>query len=217
MVSSHSSDGAGECRLDGVEFETLRLVQGCKAGDADAERQHFVKYITRLQLLLAARIPAGACRRFDPGDVAQSVLISLFRAAREDRLVLERSGDLWAWLVRIAFNKLSSRLRMHMALSRSTAVEEVESEGGGLDRTLGFLIDEAPTVEEVAAIADELDHLFGPPGSPLRDLVDLRLQDMTFEEIGRRLGVSHTTVGRRLQKIGEILEARWRALEWAAE
>ena len=106
---------------------------------------------------------------------------------KEDRVKLERSGDLWAWLLQVTFNKLSSRVAHHLATKRSVNREEELPIGddSGDHPALGFW-SKGPSVEDLAEIADELDYLFGPSGSPLRRVVDLRLQDLTLQEIGER-------------------------------
>ncbi len=194
----------------GEDFETLGLVHRCRAGDREAEQLLFERYAARLLAMLSTRIPEGVGRRFGADDVAQSVFLSLYRAVRQDRIRLERSGDLWAWLLRVAFNKLSTRVSYHLAQARSVEREHLGDEQAGAAYEIP---DTAASVEDIAAIADELDHLFGPPGTPMRSVVDLRLQDLSVAEIGARLGVSHTTICRQLRRIGEALNTRWEELE----
>ena len=193
--------------------ETLALVERFRQGDQEAERLLFDRYSRRLLDLVASRLPPGVARRFGPEDVVQSVLGSLCRALKEGSPTLERSGDLWAWLLQITFNKLSNRIAFHLAAKRSVMREndlpKVNESAYGQD----FVIwSREPSVEDLAAIADELDYLFGPHEATLRRVVDLRLQDFTVTEIAERLGVSHTTVGRHLKKIVRRFEDRWRSL-----
>ena len=193
--------------------ETLALVERFRHGDKDAEWVLFDRYSRRLLDVVAARLPPGVARRFGPEDVVQSVLGSLCRALKEGSPKLERSGDLWAWLLQITFNKLASRIAYHLAAKRSVVRENelpslVES-AYGQDLALWS---KEPSVEDLAAIADELDYLFGPHESTLRRVVDLRLQDFTITEIAERLSVSHTTVGRHLKIIVRRFEDRWRSL-----
>ncbi len=195
--------------------ETLELVGRCQQGDAEAERLLFDRFLPRLVELLSARMPMGLTRRFGPEDVAQDVFASLFRAVREDRIRLERSGDLWAWLARIAHHKLVNLIKRELRLKRSPMIETSAMPTGEPEADRMGLISREPGVEEVLALADELDHLFGLVGAPLREVVDLRLRDLTIQEIARRLDVSHTTVGRHPRRIAAILTARLRELEAA--
>ena len=187
--------------------ETLELVGRCRQGDVEAERLLFHRFAARLVELLTARMPMGLWRRFGPEDVAQDVFASLFRAVREDRIRLERSGDLWAWLARIAHHKQVNLIKRELRFKRSLMVEEDWSNAGEVEDDARYASRE-PGADEVVALADELDYLFGPVGAPLRQVVDLRLRDLTIQEIARRLEVSHTTVGRHLRKIAAILAAR---------
>lgn len=204
-----------ELALPGAtEPDTLELVDRCRRGDADAEQLLFRRYAERLLRLLQTRIPPGVGRRFGPDDVAQDVFVSFFRAVREDRIRLQRSGDLWAWLARIAHHKLVNLVKRQLALKRSLAIEEGWSISGSLEDDARLEVaSREPGAHEALALADELDLLFGAPSSLMRRVVDLRLCDMSLQEIARRLEVSHTTVNRYLSKISLILEARLHDLE----
>jgi RNA polymerase sigma factor (sigma-70 family) len=193
--------------------ETVDLLARCREGDKEAERLLFERYVGRLYRLASATVPPGMERRFGADDVVQSVLLSFCRAIRNDRIDLKRSGDLWAWLVRITFNKLNSRLKHHLAARRSVQKEEdaPSSVDFGDALTSAFLSQE-PAIEELEEVLDEIDFLFGPRDAPLRKVVDLRLQDLSKSEIAERLGVSHTTVNRLLKKIGILLQERCRSL-----
>jgi RNA polymerase sigma factor (sigma-70 family) len=196
---------------DSGRTETLNLAERYRRGDEDAARLLFDRYVQRLLALAGSNLPAGVARRFGPEDVVQSVFRSLFRAVKEDRVKLERSGDLWAWLLQVTFNKLRGRSAYHLAGKRSVKREEQlpMAEDSRDHPALAFWSNE-PSVEHLAVIADELDYLFGPGGSPLRRVVDLRLQGLSMEEIGERLGTSHATVSRQLKKIGRRFEDRLR-------
>jgi RNA polymerase sigma factor (sigma-70 family) len=195
---------------DSGRTETLNLAERYRRGDEDAARLLFDRYVQRLLELAGSNLPPGVARRFGPEDVVQSVFRSLFRAVKEDRVKLERSGDLWAWLLQVTFNKLRGRSAYHLAAKRSVKREELPMAENTRDHPALAFWSKEPSVEHLAAIADELDYLFGPNGSPLRRVVDLRLQGFSMEEIGERLGTSHATVSRQLKKIGRRFEERLR-------
>ena len=189
--------------------ETLTLVERYRRGDEEAARLLFDRYVQQLLKLASSNLPPGLARRFGPEDVVQSVFRSLFSAVKANRVTLERSGDLWAWLLQVTFNKLRSRVAYHRAGKRSIDREqELPVKDRSWDHHALDPLSKEPSVEDLLALADELDHLFGPTGSPLRSVVDLRLQDLSMEKIGERLGISHTTVSRRLKKIERRLEER---------
>ncbi len=191
--------------------ETLNLVDRYRLGDEDAAPILFGRYVQRLFELVRSNSSPGLAHRFGSEDVVQSVLGSLFSALKEDRVKLERSGDLWAWLFKVTFHKLKGREAYHLADKRSVKREVgiPIADASGDHPALDFWSRE-PSVEDLTAIADELDFLFGPIGAPLRRVLDLRLQGFTLEEIGERLGVSHTTVSRHLKTIGRRFEERLR-------
>lgn len=189
--------------------ETSALIERYRRGDQEAARLLFERYVHRVVEIIRSNLHPALLRRFGPEDVAQSVFRSLFCAVNENRVTFERSGDLWAWLLQITFNKLSSQVTHHLAAKRSIAREaKPPADHDSPGRPTGVFASTAPSEEELVAIADELDFLFGPGGSPLRRVVELRLQDLTLHEIAERLGVSHTTVHRRLTNIGNRLVER---------
>jgi len=193
--------------------ETLVLVARCRQGDKEAERLLFERYVGRLYALASAKLPPGMQRRFGAEDVVQSVLLSFCRAVRNDRIDLKRSGDLWAWLVRITFKKLNSRLKHQLAARRSIRNEEhapsaVDCDG---DFAAAFLSRE-PAIEELEEVLDEIGYVFGQSDTPLRRLVDLRLEGCTKSEIAGRLSISHTTVNRYLKRAGCMLQERCQIL-----
>jgi RNA polymerase sigma factor (sigma-70 family) len=193
--------------------ETVALVERYRRGDEDAARLLFDRYVQRLRELAGANLPSGLRRRFGLEDVVQSVFRSLFRAVKGDRVKLERSGDLWTWLLQVTFNKLRGRVAYELAEKRSVNREKAPSIADASGNHPGIVFwSKEPSVEDLVAIADELDYLFGPSGSPLRCVVDLRLQDHSMEEIGERLGISHTTVSRRLKRIKRRLAERLSSL-----
>ncbi len=192
---------------------TLALIARYRDGDSKAASELFDRYVRQLDDVIRTRIHPDLLRRFGPEDILQSAFRSLFRSIDEDPRKFERSGELWAWLFRIAINKLASQAEYHRAAMRSIAREEaVAGEFGGIEDAAVRSWTHGPLAEDVVAIADELDYLFGPPGSPMRVVVDLRLQGQTLHEMGARLGVSHTTVLRRLKKIRAVLAARLREI-----
>jgi len=141
------------------------------------------------------------------------VLLSFCRAVRNDRIDLKRSGDLWAWLARITFNKLGNRLDYHLAAMRSMRKEEDTPSGvESRDRLVSAFLAKEPAIEELTEFLDEIEHLFGAGDSPLRRVIDLRLQDFSKSEIADRLGVSHTTVNRYLKKIAAVLSERCQSM-----
>jgi RNA polymerase sigma factor (sigma-70 family) len=193
--------------------ETVDLVAKSRDGDKEAERLLFERYLSRLYRLANAKFPAGMERRFGADDVVQSVLLSLCRAIQSDRIELRRSGDLWAWLARINFNKLNGRLKHYLAARRSVHKEaDATSESECDARLTSAFLSREPAIEELEEVLDEIDYLFGPNDSVMRKVVDLRLQDLSKSDIAERLRVSHTTVDRHLKQVGLVLQERLQTL-----
>jgi RNA polymerase sigma-70 factor (ECF subfamily) len=125
---------------------------------------------------------------------------SFFVAARDGRIALTRSGDLWRLLVAITLHKLYRQVRKHEAASRSVDAESllIDSE----------LLAREPPPEEVVGVADELEHLLARLDPLARRVLELRLQDHILAVIAEQTGRSERTIRRTLATIRDMLNDR---------
>src|SRR5207245_1833454 len=103
----------------GVDQQSQWLVARWKEGDEDAARELFYRYSERLIALVRSRLSDKLAPRLDPEDVVQSVYRSFFSNARDNRCILEQSGDLWRLLVTMAMHKLLDQAKRQQAGRRA--------------------------------------------------------------------------------------------------
>ena len=78
-----------------MDDESARLMAEYMDGNSDAATQIYNKYVSRLIALVRNKISPKLSPRFDAEDVVQSAYRSFFRKAKDEKIVLTRSGDLW--------------------------------------------------------------------------------------------------------------------------
>jgi RNA polymerase sigma-70 factor (ECF subfamily) len=225
LQPSHVNPGFG-WRLD-MEMEKIRETRLCctesptmdspsvellarwRTGDDQAARHLFDRFTERLLAMAHKRLAEKLARRLDAEDVVQSAYRSFFRGAREGRFVIERSGDLWRLLAAITLNKLKHQIQKHSAGKRALKREEVPTgdkdnsvvHGGGYSRE--------PAPDEAAALADMVESLLRHLHPVQREMLELRLQGSTLEEIAAQTHRSERTVRRLLEQIRQQLEQQY--------
>ena len=188
-----------------------RWIGDLRAGGDSAAQHLWERYFHRLVHLARARLRsvrrAGAVE--DEEDAALSAFDSFCRGAAAGRFpkLADRDG-LWRLLVVITLRKVMAQVGRQAARKRGggrlvgeSALIGRDSAGrGGLDR----IADDEPSPEMTALVVDEYRRLRDRLGSePLRQVLDLRLQGYTREEIAERLGCAERTVRRKLELIRE--------------
>jgi DNA-directed RNA polymerase specialized sigma24 family protein len=188
-----------------------RWIGDLKAGGDSAAQHLWERYFHRLVHLARARLRAarraGAIE--DEEDAALSAFDSFCRGAAAGRFpeLADRDG-LWRLLVVITLRKVMAQAARQSARKRgggrlvgeSAVIGGDAAEAHGLDRIAA----DEPGPEVVVMVIDEYRRLRDCLGSELlRQMLDLRLQGCTREEIAERLGCAERTVRRKLELIRE--------------
>jgi DNA-directed RNA polymerase specialized sigma24 family protein len=188
-----------------------RWIGDLKAGGDSAAQHLWERYFHRLVHLARARIRATrrASAAEDEEDAALSAFDSFCRGAARGRFpnLVDRDG-LWRLLVIITLRKVMAQAGRQAARKRgsgrlvgeSALIGDDTARGGGLDRLVG----NEPTPELAALVIDEYRRLRdGLESDSLRQVLDLRLQGYTCDEIAENLGCAERTVRRKLEVIRE--------------
>ncbi len=188
-----------------ADWTSLVLLGRYRGGDNLAADELFARYFGRLTSLARSRLSPRLAGRTDPEDIVLSVYRSFFVKAREGRYALSRGGDLWRLLAAITKHKLLRQVRSQTADRRSVDVEvpldridERELLGGQL----------APTPEDAAELADELEWVLARLDPFARRVLELRLQGLQLAGIAEDTGRSERTVRRVLTQVRELLAGR---------
>ena len=195
-------------RLLGEDLSLTTFLPAAKRGDADALNE-----ITRRLLPRVLRVVERELRGMRAADaecVADSVFVYFWKSAEGGafgRDNFARSEELWAYLMRVARNKVTDYARNGRALKRdcgrtlgedSVWHKSAGETGGGFDALDGGEL----RPEERAAFAETFEEFMAVLPEPvLREIVILKLELCTVDEIADELNTSPRTVKRKLKLI----------------
>ena len=181
-------------------------------GDAGAQPL-WERYFERLVFVARAKLRAASPNGIvaDEEDAALSALDSLFRGIERDRFPkLDDRDDLWRLLVVITKRKVLDQVRYGRTLGRGSGqvIREVDlfgevETGAGLDQ----VIDPEPTPEFAVMLAEEAQRRLASLGDPkLQEVVVLKMEGFTNDEIADKLKSSRSSVQRKL----DVIRNEWR-------
>ncbi len=180
------------------------LIDRCRRGDDDAARRLFDAYVDRLIPLAKRRISQRLASRIDPEDVIQSVFRTFFARLKDDRFDLATQDDLFRLLVRITVHKTLRSIAHHRAAKRDPNLELPHGEASQ-DQLFRLLADE-PTPEAAVTFLDQLEHFMSQLRPDDREILEMRLQGHSTEEIAEKLGTYDRKVRRVIERIRDIAE-----------
>jgi RNA polymerase sigma factor (sigma-70 family) len=183
---------------DGDDWD--RLIAGLRAGDPDAARTFWERYGGPLYRVAARHLPGRVRRRVGPEDVAQSACRTFLRRAEGGEFRLADSAALWQLLCAITLTKVREQTRFHHR--RKRGLDREADPDPAASGVLGFDAPaREPTPAEAAEFADQFERVLASLGEEERAVIDLKLQELTNDEVAARLGCSGRTVRRVLQRI----------------
>jgi RNA polymerase sigma-70 factor (ECF subfamily) len=175
-----------------------------RAGNQDAARQIVEHYVDRLVALARLRISQRLASRVDPEDVVQSVFRTFFGRIKAGQFVIEDQDDLTKLLVSITVHKTLRQVEFHQAAKRATSQEAVQ--GSMSHERMQQLLDREPTPEEANSFLDELEHFLNTLTPFQREVLELRMEGYSNEEIAEKLGTYDRKVRRIMERIREQAE-----------
>lgn len=172
------------------------LVKQFREGNDQAATQLYGRYADRLRGLAFTKMSADIRKVFEPDDIVQSAFRSLFRGVSAGSFDAPEGSSLWGLLTVIALNKVRRK---------STRAKSVDA------GPLTAVDDQDPVaqLEDGSLIAEQFEALIRESIEGLKageqEIVLLRIQGFTVEEISDQLNRSVRTIERSLQKIREKL------------
>lgn len=183
-----------------------RLIEGLRAGDQHTAQEFCEEYGALLHRLAEKHLPHGLRRRVGPEDVVQSVCRTFLRRARDGAFDLADSDSLWRLLCAITLTKVREQTRFHLRRKRGLdrevhAATVFEKE----ERADIALLDPRPGPAAAAEFADQFQQIRASLDAEERQVVDLKLQECTNDEVAECLGCSERTVRRILKRVQSCL------------
>lgn len=196
-----------------TDDRSAQLMARWQDGDQQAAEEIYQRFVDRLVALASSRLRGKLQRRVAPEDVVQSVYRSFFRVAMQDRYHCEQSGDLWRLLSTITINKIRHQVEFHGAQKRSLGREDSIRPGDSLAGLPPESLAREPTPEEAAALVEDLEAVMQTLEPVHRQILQLRLQGNSVEEVADEVKRSHRTIRRVLEKVRSELSQRLEGLE----
>lgn len=192
------------------------MLSGLRGGDADMARTFWDQFGPILHNIADKHLGERLRRRLGPEDVVQSVCRTFFRRAQGGQFELSDAKSLWSLLCAITLNKIREKARFHSRQKRGLDQEVQAAPSWGDSAAAGFqLFDKGPGPDQAAEFADQFEQILTLLDEEERQILDLKLQDHTHEEIAEKLGTSERTVRRMMKRIQSRL-ARELALDQAS-
>lgn len=159
-----------------MQSESVRLLLEYVRGNESSAQEIFDRYVVRLIDLAEAQIGEVLLGKVESEDIVQSAYRSFFRRARENDILLKRSGDLWRVLAAFTVNKSRSHIEKALAAKRDPSRETDLA-------AIQQLVADAPTEEELLVLADFVQHFLEGLSPRNRLIVFLRLQGESVDGI----------------------------------
>jgi DNA-directed RNA polymerase specialized sigma24 family protein len=176
-----------------------------RAGNQDAATELYRRFMDRLLTVLSRNLATRFLRRIDPESVMISAFDSLLKRTKEKPFSFEEDSDVWKTLVTIGLNKLRNRVR-DAKVQKADINREVYA-AGDYDGQIAEILATNPGETDAIVFADLLETLLQRLSPSDREILSLRLEGLSPQEIGGRLTerLTSRSVNRRLS--GPIAEA----------
>ena len=167
------------------------LLARAQAGDEEAVRS--LQGLEReLRLMVRVRLPRELRSQFDSMDFVQDVWQSFLRKLRENPVRFQDVQNMRRYLVGTARNKINEehRRQKYIVNKEDYYVRRGERE---VPRDVPS---PAPSPDENAQVRDEIEQLLEGRDPVAVQILDLKQQGLTFEQIGLRVKLHERTVRR---------------------
>ena len=183
-----------------------RMIVGLRDGNRTVVREFCEHYGKSLERLAEKHLTGGVRRRIGAEDVVQSACRTFLRRAQIGEFELADAEGLWGLLCAITLTKLREQTRFHLRKKRGLDREVHQADMDSTDGPRLFdRADSEPTPAEAAEFADQFTQLVSGLDEEERQLVDLKLQQFTNDEIAVQMGCSERTVRRILKRVQSAL------------
>ena len=192
--------------------KSFQHVEGqLKDGDTQAAARVYHRYVNRLLRLARARMSNQFNSKFDPDDIVQSAFRSFFRRHADGHFEIDGWNNLWSLLATITVRKCLARV--DNLNTRKRDIKREYRAGGDELAAHREILTKEPTPEQLVILEETLQGLTEPLTERQRQVVFLKLERYSNEEISKMIGRTERTVGRILSVVRKRLESMVEELE----
>ena len=171
-----------------------------------AERLLVDRYTQKLLQVARRKLPERFRGRVDPEDIVQSVYRSFFKRLRDEEFSFADSLDIWRLLIVMTLHKVNNTIKFHMRDRRDVRREQTATQSTAARE---FPQNVEPGPEDLAVLCDLLEQLMAELPEEYRQIVTLRLEGHSTEEIASKVSLSQRTVQRVLGNVQTAASKRW--------
>lgn len=156
------------------------------------------EFADRLLRLARSRLPARLSQRVDPEDIVQSVFKSFFIRHQADRFQFCEASDVWRLLAAITWHKVQRTIRYNHQLERDVQKETAAA------ATQDVKPCDDPTASSLVVMMELMDQIMDRIPEKHREILRLRMEEYSIDEISEAVGVSSRTVDRALALVRKV-------------
>jgi RNA polymerase sigma factor (sigma-70 family) len=192
-----------------VDDDFTDLIARAKAGDQAAIREFLTRFEHEVQMMVRARLPKKLRNQYDSADFVQAVWQSFFSDLPRNVPGFQKVAHLRRYLAGVVRNKIYEQ---HRRLTRTEKYDVLREERLYIrrgDRDVPReVVSSDPSPSQAAQAGDRLAQLTAGRSPQEVDVIRLRRQGMTFEEIAAETGVKERTARRIIDSARSGMEAR---------
>jgi RNA polymerase sigma-70 factor (ECF subfamily) len=191
------------------EPEIGDLIARTRAGDETAVREFLARFEQEVRIMVRGHLPRKLRTQFDSMDFVQSVWQSFFSTLSTRPRQFENARHLRAFLAGVARNKVFEE---HRRLTRTEKYAITREERlytrRGRHQVERSLVSPDPTPSQNVQASDRLAQLIAGCSPREVQVITLRYQGLTFEEVAERTGIHERSVRRIIEEARARMEAQ---------
>jgi RNA polymerase sigma-70 factor (ECF subfamily) len=192
-----------------VDDDLAGLLVRVRTGDAESARDLIQRFESEVRAMVRGRLPQALRSQFDSMDFVQAIWESVLINDSQDLDRFTSAQHFRGFLAGVARNKVFAEHRKRTRTRRYNLKREepLYVRRGGRDRPRDLPAPD-PTPSEDVQARDRYEQLVEGRSPQEVEVVDLRCQGLTFEEIAARTGLGERSVRRIIDALRARMEAR---------
>jgi RNA polymerase sigma-70 factor (ECF subfamily) len=176
------------------------LLSRARAGDPSATRTILDRYEREIRMMVRERLPKKLRNRLDSLDIVQAVWKSFFCDQATKPRQFDNDGHLRAFLKGVAHNKVREQHRRFTMLKKTDVGREESLYVRRGDRdVVRDIVAPDPTPSQNLQACDRLEQLTMGRSPREVEVIKLRREGLTLQEIASKTGVHERTVRRIIE------------------